>query len=279
MATPTISKSVLPGQLGEILVDVRSGQRSVRGPAVLILHGFKGFKDWGMFPSFAERVARAGFTAVSFNVSGSGVDDCGDFTFPERFGHNSFSSELADVESVLGALDRGELGIPSPSSVGIVGHSRGGGMAVLLAARSDRINAVATWAAIAHVRRWSEGQRQEWRAHGQLETTNARTGQVLPMYLETLEDVEQRAATTLDIEAAAGRIRAPWLIVHGDADEAVPIAEADRLTVAAKNTRVESLLLPGAGHTFGAVHPFAGMTNALETTFDRTIQFLSRVLP
>jgi hypothetical protein len=38
-----------------------------------VLHGFKGFKDWGMFPPFADRLARAGFTAVRA---------------PENIGHN-----------------------------------------------------------------------------------------------------------------------------------------------------------------------------------------------
>ena len=47
----------------------------VPGPAVVVLHGFKGFKDWGMFPVFSERLARAGVTAVTPNLSGSGVDD------------------------------------------------------------------------------------------------------------------------------------------------------------------------------------------------------------
>jgi hypothetical protein len=89
MATPQLTKHSLPGRLGPILVDVRAGPHDEPRPAVLILHGFKGFKDWGMFPPFAERLARAGFTAVSFNVSGSGVDDAGDGSWPERFGRNT----------------------------------------------------------------------------------------------------------------------------------------------------------------------------------------------
>jgi hypothetical protein len=32
------------------------------------------------------------------------------------------------------------------------------------------------------------------------------------------------------------------------------------------------------GHTFGAVHPFAGMTPALTEAFDATVQFLGRSL-
>ena len=57
MATPTLTKHTLPGALGPILVDVRAGGRAAARPAVLVLHGFKGFKDWGMFPPLAERLA------------------------------------------------------------------------------------------------------------------------------------------------------------------------------------------------------------------------------
>ncbi len=47
-------------------------------PGVLIVHGFKGFKDWGMFPLMAERLAEAGFAACRFNLSGSGIGEDGE---------------------------------------------------------------------------------------------------------------------------------------------------------------------------------------------------------
>src|SRR5215212_6440670 len=96
MATPTLTKHSIPGALGPLLIDVRAGGRTSPRPAVVILHGFKGFKDWGMFPPLSERIARAGFTAISPNFSGSGVDDSGDFSLPELFGRNTFTAELQD---------------------------------------------------------------------------------------------------------------------------------------------------------------------------------------
>src|SRR5690242_10958350 len=131
MATPTLTKHVLPGALGDILVDVRAGGRTTPRPAVIILHGFKGFKDWGMFPPVAERLARAGVTAVSLNVSGSGVDDAGNFAFPDRFGHNTFSAELHDLRAVVDALATAQLDVAAPTTIGLLGHSRGGGITIL----------------------------------------------------------------------------------------------------------------------------------------------------
>jgi hypothetical protein len=43
MATPTLTAHTLPGRLGEIFVDVRAAGRSGSRPAVVIVHGFKGF--------------------------------------------------------------------------------------------------------------------------------------------------------------------------------------------------------------------------------------------
>ena len=173
MATPTLTKHTLPGALGEILIDVRAGGRGSSRPAVVVLPGFKGFKDWGMFPPFADRLARAGLSALSMNPSGSGVDDAGDFTLVERFGHNTYSAELDDTLKVVEALARGALGVAPPSSIGLVGHSRGGGVGVLAAAEDRRIAALATWAAISSVERWSPAEQRAWREAGAKEIVNA----------------------------------------------------------------------------------------------------------
>ena len=274
MATPTLTKHSLTGALGPILVDVRAGGRSTSRPAVMVLHGFKGFKDWGMFPPLSDRLARAGFTAVSFNFSGSGVDDAGDFAFPERFGHNTFSAELGDATTVLDSLFQGELGVPPPTSVGVVGHSRGGGIAVLQTARDSRIQVLVTWAAISSVQRWPVEDREPWRRAGKIPVTNTRTGQVLPLYPDVLDDIDQHGAA-LDILASARRIRVPWLLIHGAEDESVRFAEAELLRSAGPTERTRLLPVAGAGHTFGAAHPWQSSTPELDTVFDATLDWLT----
>jgi len=274
MATPTLTKHTIPGSLGPILVDVRAAGRTSSRPAVLVLHGFKGFKDWGMFPPLAERLARAGFTAVSPNLSGSGVDDAGEFTLPERFGHNTFSAELQDTASVIDALMRGQLGVHAPSTLGLIGHSRGGGVGILRAARDPRIRALVTWAAIASVNRWPADERAAWRSAGRNEVKNARTGQVLPLYPDVLDDIERNSAA-LDIEAAAERIRVPWLVIHGTEDESVGFSEAELLNAASANQTTRLLPIEGGAHTFGAVHPWRSSTPQLDTVFDATLAWLA----
>jgi len=278
MATPTLTAHRRPGSLGELLIDVRASGRDSPRPAIVVVHGWKGFKDWGMFPPLADRLARAGFSTVTFNLSGSGVDDSGEFVWPERFERDTFSAELLDVGTVVSALGRGELGVAPPSSIGIVGHSRGGGVAVLYAANDPRVRALVTWAAISSVERWSPHAVAEWRQRGAMEVTNARTGQRFQLTTDILDDVERNATSSLDILDAAKRVAIPWLIVHGVDDESVSHKEADALRAASTHATTRLLALEGTGHTFGAGHPWnpkAHDTPALRRVFDMTLAWFA----
>ena len=278
MATPTLTSHRLPGALGELLIDVRAAGRDSPRPAIVVVHGWKGFKDWGMFPPLAERLARAGFATVTFNLSGSGVDERGELVWGERFGRDTFTSELEDLAAVIDGLVRGELGVAPPSTIGLVGHSRGGGVAVLQAARDPRVRALVTWAAISSVERWSPHAVAEWRRTGWMEVLNSRTGQRLQLGTEVLDDVERNAVGSLDILGAATRVTVPWLIVHGVEDETVSSMEAEALRAASPLGTTRLLAVDGAGHTFGAAHPWdpkAHDTAALRRVFDMTLAWFA----
>jgi fermentation-respiration switch protein FrsA (DUF1100 family) len=241
------------------------------------MHGFKGFKDWGMFPLVAERLARAGMSAVSFNVSGSGVDDLGEFSRGEQFGRNTYTAELEDLHRTIQAVKGGSsLDFPAPTSLGLLGHSRGGGMSILEAGRNRDIDALVTWAAIGTVDRWSSEAKAAWRRRGFVNIQNARTGQVIPLGTGVLDDIETNAGS-LDIMAAAGKIRAPWLIVHGESDETVDVTDATDLKQASPSG-AELLIIPGGGHTFGAAHPLKDVAPPLDQALNATVGWFSRHL-
>ncbi|HEY4319978.1 MAG TPA: alpha/beta fold hydrolase [Gemmatimonadales bacterium] len=276
MATAVLTHQDLPGALGPILIDVRSTVRPSTQPAVLLVHGFRGFKDYGLLTAMAERLARAGFTAVTLSVSGSGVDAAGEFAFPERFARNSYTREFADIELVIATLMAGGLGSGVPRSLGVIGHSRGGGVALCVTRETPAIDAVVTWSAISTIRRYTDAEVEAWRRAERI-YTETRDGIRLPMDYEIVEDALAHA-DRFDIELAAATLARPWLLVQGTADDVVSLAEGERLAARATDPRFASLFIAGANHSYGAAHPWAGTTAASETLFGETVRYLTRHL-
>jgi dienelactone hydrolase len=259
---------------GPLRVDIRTGARpgEVR-PAVVICHGFKGFKDWGFFPKIAERLATAGFTAASFNFSGSGVGEGEEFTESDRWFRQRPSVDLRDIGIVVD-----QLAADGAEWIGLLGHSRGGGLAILHASGDARIKALVTWAAVDHFLRWPAEAIRGWRESGTVDVVNQRTGQVLTIGPDALEDWDSFGDNLLDVVAAAQRVRTPWLIVHGTEDATVPVEVGRILEEVSGSPDTESLFAEGAGHTFGARHPWAGSTPDCDAVFEATVRFFARHL-
>jgi dipeptidyl aminopeptidase/acylaminoacyl peptidase len=258
--------------------DVYLPDRPRAAPVIVACHGFKGFKDWGFWPEAGRRFAEAGLVLVTFNLSGSGIgEDLETFTELDRFEANTISKELADLGAILDAVAR--RGIPlegaDPRRLGLLGHSRGGGVVLLRAGRDPRVRSIVTWSAVSTFHRYREEDLERWRADGYLEILNARTGQVMRVGVGLLEDLESHGDAYEPVDAVR-RLRVPLLLLHGTKDESVPAEDAQRLARAAYPGTAKLVLLEGAGHTFGATHPFGAMTGDLERLLDKTTSwFLS----
>ena len=241
---------------------------------VILCHGFKGFAHWGFFPYFAQTLAENGLSAITFDFSGSGIGrDRESYTEPEAFAGNTLSKEQDDLENLLDYARRRKL---ITRKFGLFGHSRGGGSAILFAAATGLdVSALVTWAAISYPNRWSSEDMLTWRRQGYADVTNSRTGQTMRLGTDLLDDVEIHGQTKLNIEAAAGRIKAPWLIVHGSADETVPSSESERLH--SLSLGVSTLrLIDGANHSFDAKHPLSEVPPVLEKVVLETVKFFVR---
>lgn len=256
---------------------------SIRGEAylaeapigsVIVCHGFKGFAHWAFFPYLARTLARGGLNAITFDFSGSGIGlDRESFTQAEAFAHNTFSRELEDLELVE---DYGRRRKWIHGKFGLFGHSRGGGMAILYAAaQASDVSSLVTWAAISYPNRWSPEDVITWRKRGHTEITNSRTGQVMRLETDLLDDVELHGKTKVNIEAAAAKIKAPWLIIHGTADETVPSSEAEHLHSLSKGMSTLRLI-EGANHGFSAMHPLNEVPPVLEKVVLETAKFFVR---
>ena len=262
-----------PARIIRGIADGPRGFASAREPRphVLVLHGFKGFMNWGFFPEIAHRIAARGMVAVRFNMSGSGIgDDLETFTELEAFARNTYTRELEDLQRVRGWIASGAVRGIDTMRCALVGHSRGGGVALLHAAEHDAVRSIVTWAAISDVDRFDELTKAGWRRQGVITIHNARTKQDMDIALGALDDIEWNRAR-FDILAACRRIHVPVLLIHGSADETVPVHEAERLFAALDPPTARKLVITGAGHTFGVTHPPRGYTDAFERVAEATL--------
>lgn len=249
-------------------------------PAVIFCHGFKGFKDWGPFPAWGRALANAGFVSVHFNFSHNGVtpEHPTEFVDLDAFADNTYTTELADASAVLEYVAAGTDGVAPVDSarIGLMGHSRGGGTAILLTEREKRIRALTTWASVSsYVERFAGAQIRDWEAQGYTEVINGRTGQVMRLN-RSLYDDAMAHKQDLDIQAKSKAIDVPWLIVHSRDDEAVDMRAAKQL----KTWNPDATLLEAeGGHTFGGAHPHDGtIPESLQNVWDKTIRFFDSAL-
>ncbi|MHC5209198.1 MAG: alpha/beta hydrolase family protein [Planctomycetota bacterium] len=249
-------------------------------PLTVICHGFKGFKDWGMFPPLAERLAANGRAVATFDYTHNGVGGTpGAFTRLDLFEQQTISRHVADLGTIIDFLDGKEkagadfaeaCGLQRNQHVNVVGHSMGGAVAMLRAAEDGRVVQVAALNSLAHLGRSTPEQMDELEREGRVQIRNARTGQDMPLGRAWFED-----AHALDLEEAATQIFVPALVLCGDADTSVPSDDSREINQWIAGSRL--VVVAGADHTFGARHPFAGWTPQLEVVANELDAFLPHV--
>lgn len=257
--------------------DLRVAEGTKPKGAVVIVHGFKGFRTWGPWPALARALALAGHAAVNFDFSRNGIGPDGEFTALDLFRENTHTREQDELRTVVDALASGGLTGRKIRRVGLLGHSRGGGASILHAAEDERIAALVTLAAIADIpSRWTRQQLAAWRRGDNVWIENQRTKQKMPIAPEYWADV-QANRDRLDITAAAARVTQPWLIVHGDADATVPVQDAQTLFAAAGDD-AELMRVEGADHVFGVKHPYEGPSDAFRTVAEAAMEWFGEHL-
>ena len=164
-------------------------------------------------------LAERGILALRFDFAYVGESD-------GKFEDITYSGEVDDLRAAY-ALIQGR----HPGKTAILGSSMGGTVALMFAAQEPQVAALVTIAAPLHPenfpkRMLTPTQIQKWREQG----FTIYHGQRLNASL--LDDLEQ-----LDVVESARRIGCPVLILHGDADEVVPVAEAYELAACLTATK------------------------------------------
>lgn len=253
---------------------------------LLISHGFKGFKDWGMFPYVAERISER-LDVVTFNFSHNGVgEQLTEFTELEKFAVNTYSREIADVQSVVEGIRNGtirkEAGLPLEEHdpelekpLFLLGHSRGAAVSFIYALdHPEKVAGVIGWNGSLNVDIFSEEEKEQMRRDGRAYAFNARTKQQMPLDRIILEDMEQHQER-FDIVGRIDSLAVPAVLIQGSED----FPRLKRITVQAieRNQEIAHIVVPEGNHTFNAVHPFQGTTEPLELAIESTLEWIKSV--
>ena len=197
---------------------------------------------------------------MNFSHNGTTLEQPLDFAALEAFGSNNYSKELADVQTVIEEIRSNKLSDSLPAldkdNITLIGHSRGGPIALITALEQASVQRVVTWASVhALDYRWAndEAQVQAWKEEGVVYVYNGRTKQQMPLYYQLYEDF-QANKERLSVDKTLEQLKKPYLIVHGTADPAVLSTSADYLET--RSQQAQKVLIENANHVFGGKHPF-----------------------
>ncbi len=226
---------------------------------VLFMHGYMGFKDWGCWNLVQDYFTSKGFNFAKYNIShnGTSVDNNTEFVDLESFSKNSYLREYQDFELFTQHLKK-QYGI---DKLHLIGHSRGGGMALLMQ-RNPMVKSITTWAAICTIEgRMKTGKELEaWKSSGVYAITNGRTNQEMPHSYSAYEEFDANRSL-LSIEDSCANFSKPLCIIHGDEDTSVSISEGEKIS---EQTGQALIIIPKGNHTFNSSHPWESNTLPLE---------------
>jgi pimeloyl-ACP methyl ester carboxylesterase len=231
---------------------------------VILIHGFKGFKDWGFFPWVAKTLVEERFAVCRFNMSRSGIGDSPEaFDRLDLFAGDTLSTQLADLRTVV-AHAQHNLNVP----VFLLGHSRGGGVAILGAARVPNLHGVIAWNPIGKGDHFDDATKKKWKQQGFFDFENSRTKQMMRLNATYLDDAAKH-----DIEGAAAALNVPLLAIAGGRDESVDNAASRALAARASDKAL--IVIGTAGHTFNAAHPMGDPPFQLDLATGISIRFVA----
>ncbi|MBS3147694.1 alpha/beta fold hydrolase [Candidatus Woesearchaeota archaeon] len=180
---------------GEKLAGILEGSGS---KGVILCHGFTGNKDEPLLKSLAKSLVQAGFLVLRFDFSGNGKSE-------GKFEESHHEKEFGDLLCAIAFLK--EKGC---DSIGLVGHSMGGEVA-LLAGREVKLSGMATLSTPVHLS-----------AELLLKFAMDWAG-------KKLSDEFLEVVARTDLIKAVKNIKAPLLVIHGKNDTIVEVEEADEL--------------------------------------------------
>ena len=214
-----------------------AAQRSM----VITCHGLFSNKDTAKHVYLAERLAARSVGTLRFDFSGCGASEGSLF-------ETSYSRRMQDLDAAITYLCS-----QGTERLAVFGSSVGGAVALLCAARDERIVALATLGAVAHPAELLERHPKACDEFARLGYADMPQGRLGPQfYYDSMAH---------EVVSAVGVLHAPVFVLHGLEDQVVPCTDAHDIAAAARNASLE--LVDGADHAFSqVVHMRSAMTRA-----------------
>ena len=205
------------------------------GPIIVLCHGFGTSKDSRTFLSLEGPLVAAGISTFRFDFFGHGESD-------GRFAEITVSEAVQDVLSAIAYVRDLEY-----RRIGLVGSSFGGLAALVAAAQKPDLCLLALKSPVSDYMSRLFVDRdghdlQAWKEQGYILIPDGE-GDPTRLNYTFYEDAERILGY-----AAADKIKAPTLIVHGDEDESVPVEQSLKLDTIIPDCRLE--ILKGADHRY-----------------------------
>jgi len=195
-------------------------------PTLIMLHGWGG--NAALMLPLALPIHRAGLNILLLDARNHGRSDSVSFSSLPRF-----------AEDAGAAVDWVKAHSRDPlKRVALLGHSVGAGAVLFEASRRDDITAVISIAAFAH---------PEWMMHRYLDRFRI-PGFCKSSILRYVEWVIGHRFAEIAPMNTLCRVRCPVLLVHGTADETVPVTDAQAIRDHCCENKPELLLIEGGRH-------------------------------
>jgi dienelactone hydrolase len=205
-------------------------------------------RAYRIYYQLADTLGRRGIAVLRLDDRGAG-SDAGPATVT--------TADLADdIRAAVAWLrTRPEI---DPARIGLVGHSEGGTIAPMVAATDSAIAGVVILGGGVSKGRDIVEFQQRFIVDSVARLVGQRREAALAQYARNTDSVAAAVPwwkffLEYDGRATAARVRAPVLIVHGERDYQVPVAEAEKTAAAVRsggNQDVTVRVFPGTNHLF-----------------------------